>query len=224
MKKHDIIIIGSGPSGLYACYLSKMHGLDSIILEATDKYGGQMNLFKDKPVYDMPALNNVNGLDIMNAFVKQLDATKMESIHYEQEVLEIKGEYNNFIVKTNKKEYYCKTIIIASGSGYFTPSKLGIKNEDHILNINYSVNDTSKLINKKILIFGGGDSAVDWTHYFYKKGLDVTLIHRREKFRAQDYLLNQMKDEVNIYTPYKLISFDEKENRIIQVTLQNVNE
>ena len=103
MKKHDIIIIGSGPSGLYACYLSKMHGLDSIILEATDKYGGQMNLFKDKPVYDMPALNNVNGLDIMNAFVKQLDATKMESIHYEQEVLEIKGEYNNFIVKTNKR-------------------------------------------------------------------------------------------------------------------------
>ena len=88
-------------------FLADMHNLNVKVFESSNEIGGQINLFRDKPVYDMPALNNVNGLDIMNAFVKQLQfATKMESIHYEQEVLEIKGEYNNFIVKTKIKQNF----------------------------------------------------------------------------------------------------------------------
>lgn len=142
-------------------------------------------------------------------------------INFNEEVLRIDGETGNFTIKTNKKNYISKTVIIASGGGLFSPIKLGIKNEDSFINIHYSVKQSSDFIGKKLLIFGGGDSAIDWAYFFHKKGSTVKLIHRRDKFRGQEHLLQKMKDKISILTPYKIKEVYGK-NKIERVILVNV--
>lgn len=209
---YDLIIIGSGPSGIYASYLAKLHNLKSLILEASSEHGGQMNLFKDKPIYDLPGFRDIIGSTMIKAFYDQLNFDNIPTIKYNNEVIEVKGELYKFKVITKNNIYETKTVILATGGGLFKAVKLGIPNESKYSNIIYKIDDAKKYIGKKLAIFGGGDSAVDWAHFFNKKGSNVSLIHRREKFRAQEHLLLKLKNKIDIYTSYKLIEIEGKNN------------
>ena len=157
----------------------------------------------------------------MNLLSKQLYLNKTVNIFYEEEVIEIKGEVKNFIVKTKKNLYNAKTIIIATGGGAFKPMPLGLKNESSYKNIIYKIMDSKKYIGKKLVIFGGGDTAIDWAHYFSKKGSKICLVHRREVFRGQEKLLNEIKEDINILTPYKLNEVVGKVN-IKEIKIKNI--
>lgn len=217
---YDVIIIGAGPTGMYSSYLAHLHNLKVILLETSIDHGGQMKLFLDKPVYDLPGHLDINGKKIMNLIHKQFNIHDNAEVVYEDEVNEILGTQNAFEVITSKKKYYSKTVIIASGGGEFKPKPLGIPNEDKYKNIIYSIKDANKYINQKLLILGGGDTAIDWAH-FYKDKSNVTLVHRRERFRGQENLLDDMKNSIRLMTPYKVKEIIGRE-RIEKVILQNV--
>ena len=197
---------------MYAGYLANLHNLKVLILEASIDQGGQMKLFLDKPVYDMPGHLNIDGRKIMNLIFKQLKNNPNTTIYYDSEVKEIKGSIGNFNVVTSSKIFDSKTVIIASGGGLFKPIKLGIKDEEKYKNIKYSISDSKKYLDKKILILGGGDTSIDWTHYYFKRKTDVVLIHRRNTFRGQEKLLDEMRDKIKIYTPFKVKEIIGKKN------------
>ena len=217
---NDVIIVGSGPIGMYASYLASLHNLKVLILEASIDYGGQTKLFLDKPVYDLPGHIDIDGKKIMNLIYKQFNMNNDSKVIYENKVIEIKGNINNFEVITSKAKYKSRTVIIASGGGSFKPTPLGIKNENDFENIIYTIKDAKKYMNRKIVILGGGDTAVDWAH-FYKNISDVTLVHRRETFRGQENLLNDLKKVVNIMIPYKVKEVYGR-TKIEKVILENV--
>lgn len=224
-KKLDLLIIGSGPAGIYSAFLASQHKLKTIIIESSNEIGGQMLLFKDKPVYDMPGKININGKDVLESLKEQFAQTNL-IININEKLLEITGSYPDFIIKTSKHTYYSKCILFTTGGGLFEPIKLSVKDEEKY-NINYSIQDSNKYINKKIVIFGGGDTAIDWAHYLMKKN-KVSLIHRRNRFRAKEFLLNDVIKGADIYTPYvikeitgnkniKKVCIENKENNTIKI-------
>ena len=219
---YDIIIIGSGPAGIYSSYLGKIHNLKTKILESSYEIGGQMNLYKDKPVYDMPGFVNANGKDILSSILKQ-HKTIEDEISFNENVIEIKGEFPEFTVITNSSIYKSKCIILSTGGGTFTPVKLGLENELKFSNIRYRVDNVNDFYDKKLIIFGGGDSAVDWAHFFHDKVKELILVHRREKFRAQEMLLSELKKKIKILTPYKInkIYGDDKVNEVSLINIKN---
>ena len=217
---YDVIIIGAGPSGMYAGFLARLHNLKVLILETSIDHGGQMRLFLDKPVYDLPGHINIDGKKIMNLIHMQFKTHQDTEIVFEEEVKKVTGTMNNFIVITSKKEYQTRAVIIASGGGSFKPIKLGIEDEKKYDNILYSIKDAKKYINKNILILGGGDTAIDWAHY-YKNKSNVTLVHRRLSFRGQENLLEDMKNEVRIMIPYKVKAL-KGEKKLEKVILENI--
>lgn len=216
---YDVLIIGAGPAGMYSSYIAKMHKLNVKLIESSNEYGGQMLLFKDKPVYDMPGFTNVNGSDILNSLKKQLDSSEV-NIFLNEKILDIKGEYPNFEVKTNKSVLKTKTILFTTGGGIFEPIKIGLNSEEYS-NINYYIEDYKKYKDKNIVIFGGGDSAVDWAHFLKSIAKKVTIVHRRNDFRAQERLLDELRKSILILTPFKVESFVGEKN-VSQINLINV--
>lgn len=201
--------------------MCRLHNLDVLVLEATNEFGGQLNLFKDKPIYDLPAHNNVNGEVIKKAFFKQINKNNSEYIKFNQDVVSVKGVFNNFEIKTKNDIFKTKTLIVATGGGKFAPIKLNLDKESSIRNLSYFVDDAKRYVGKKLIIMGGGDTAVDWANYFCEKGCNVTLVHRREKFRGQELLIEKMKNKVNILTPYKAVDFI-GENKITSIKFINL--
>ena len=217
---YDVIIVGAGPVGLYTSYLSHLQNLKVKIIEASNVNGGQMLLFKDKPIYDLPAHLNVTGKDILSYLRKQLEISQID-INYEEKFVDFEGEYPVFNVRTNLNNYRTRTIIFSSGGGVFEPIKLGVHNEGQFSNLSYKVEDAYNYRDKNILIFGGGDSAVDWAHFFMNKSKKVTLIHRRDIFRSQEKLLTELKNSIYVLTPYKvheLIGIDKVEKIVLKHT------
>lgn len=218
----DLVIIGAGPSGMYAGYLAYLHKLNVIILEASSELGGQLQLFKEKPVYDMPAIVNVKGKDILGSLHKQIKMSKdKDLVIFNQKVIKIEGKKGNFCIYTKDKQYKTKTIIISTGGGFFKPIKIGIKNETKFLNLKYKVSNINHYNNKNIIIFGGGDSALDWASYLSKFASKTVLVHRRDVFRGQDATLNELKKRVDVMTPFKPISID-GDTHATSVTIQNI--
>ena len=203
----DLIIIGAGPSGLYAGYLAHTQKLSCVILEATDEVGGQIKLYQDKPIYDMASYKEILGSDFIKNLHEQLTNHQTSSIVFNQEVIDIQGTYPHFKVITKTDIFESKHIILASGGGLLSPKTLEIEDEDTYTNIHYVIKEAKTFEHKKLAIFGGGDTAIDWAHYFMQKGSHVSLIHRRDTFRAQEHLLDDLKQGAKIYTSYQLETF-----------------
>ncbi len=213
MKKIDTVIIGAGPVGIFAVHQLGIKGLKSVVIDNLDKAGGQcIELYPDKPIYDIPAIPECTGEELTKNLLEQIKPFKTE-FFFNERVNEIRQEKNNWIVKTsNNNEFTAPNIIIAGGVGSFEPRKLNIKDiekyEDK--SIFYSVKNKEKFKDKKISIFGGGDSALDWALELSKFS-KVTLIHRRNEFRGAPHTLSEVKklaqDKIlSIKTPYQLES------------------
>ena len=230
MIKTDVVIVGAGPVGLFAVHQLGINGLKSEVIDNLDKAGGQcIELYPDKPIYDIPGIPICTGEELTKSLLKQIEPFKT-NFHFNERVQEISKENDKWIVKTSKnKTFSSPNIIIAGGVGSFEPRKLSLKDsEKHEgKNIFYSVSDKSKFKGKKISIFGGGDSALDWALELSKIS-DVTLVHRRNEFRGASHTLNEIKKleksgKLTIKTKCQLTSIEGDKN-IKSIIIKNDEE
>jgi len=218
----DIIIIGAGPVGIYAGFLAKSQHLSSLILEASNEIGGKMTQYADKPIYDMPGHKGILSKDLLQNMYDQYNHHDHEGdIRFFHQVKEIKGHFPNIEVITDQGIYHTKTVILANGGGMFTPRPLGLENESLIKNLNYHVEKGINHKGKRIAVFGGGDSALDWANVFADQGANVTLIHRREDFRANYDQVHKIMNRATVLTPYRLEEADISEDRLQTITLKH---
>jgi len=224
MIKTDSLIIGAGPVGLFCVHQLGIIGLKSEVVDNLDKIGGQcIELYPDKPIYDIPAVPECTGEELTNNLIEQIKAFKT-NFHLSERVEEIKKVENKWITKTNKgTEFESSSIIIAAGVGSFEPRKFSTKEIEKYegKQILYSIRDKTVFKDKSVCIFGGGDSALDWAIELSNTS-NVTLVHRRDDFRGMQASIdkvNQLKEEgkIKIYTKYQLDSVNGNDQ------IQNIN-
>ena len=213
MIKTDTLIIGAGPVGLFCVHQLGIIGLKCEVVDNLDKIGGQcIELYPDKPIYDIPAIPECTGEELTNNLIEQIKAFKT-NFHLNERVEEIKKVEKKWITKTNKgTEFESSSIIIAAGVGSFEPRKFPTKEIDKYegKQILYSIRDKTIFKDKTVCVFGGGDSALDWAIELSNTS-KITLIHRRDNFRGMQASIdkvNQLKEEgkIEIYTKYQLDS------------------
>ena len=218
MIKTDALIIGAGPTGLFTAHQLKLIGLDCEVVDNLDKIGGQcIELYPDKPIYDIPAIPECTGEELTKNLIDQLKPFNIK-FHLNERVDEVKNKNDKWEVKTNKGTVFiAPNIIIAGGVGSFEPRKFAPKECEKLENksIFYSVKDKAIFKGKTVSIFGGGDSALDWAIELSKDS-KINLIHRRDEFRAAKLTVDKMnklaKDgKINLFTKYQLKSIKTSE-------------
>ena len=227
MIKTDALVIGAGPTGLFTAHQLKLSGLDCQIVDNLDKIGGQcIELYPDKPIYDIPAIPECTGQELTNNLIKQLKPFDIE-FHLNQRVDEVKKENNHWIVKTNSgKSFSTPNVIIAGGVGSFEPRKFSSKECKKFENksLFYSVKDKKIFEGKTITIFGGGDSALDWAVELSKIS-KVNLVHRRDEFRGAQSTLDKVNElkksgKINLLTKFQLLNVSGS-NQLESIDIQN---
>ena len=230
MIKTDVVIVGAGPVGLFAVHQLGIKGLKAEVIDNLDRAGGQcIELYPDKPIYDIPAIPECTGKELTENLLKQIKPFKT-NFHFNDRVQQVSNDNNSWIVKTNKnKVFIAPNIIIAGGVGSFEPRKISLKESEKYegKDIFYSVSDKNKFKGKKVVIFGGGDSALDWTLELSKIS-KVTLIHRRDEFRGAPHTLNAIKKKekegkLKIITKYQISSIEGEKN-IKSIKIKNEEE
>ena len=195
IEKTDVVIIGAGPVGLFAIFELGLLNISCHVIDNLDKPGGQCaELYPEKPIYDIPSRVSISGQELTDDLLAQAKPFK-PVYHLSQQVEKIeKLESNEWLIMTSvNKSIQAKCIVIAAGAGSFVPRKLPIKDIEHLeeKNILYAVRNKSILKGKKLLIVGGGDSALDWTNELSKTS-NVTLMHRRKEFKASPDSVSKM--------------------------------
>lgn len=205
---HDVTIIGAGPAGLFGAFYAGLRELKVEIIDALDEPGGQLvALYPEKFIYDVPGYPRVISKDLVKHLVEQTMIWK-PAMHLGERVQILKrNEDGTILLTTDKTEHHTRSVLICGGVGAFTPKKLPnpelAKYEGK--GLYYSVREKSVFRGKNILVVGGGDSAVDWSLNLKDYGKHVTLIHRRDGFRAlQSTVTELMNSEVEVKTFYEL--------------------
>ena len=212
----DILIIGAGPVGLFTVFEAGLLGLNCQIIDNLDRVGGQCaELYPDKPIFDIPGVPYQTAEEHIDALLEQIKPFKY-GLHLNQRVQEInqidsKNEIQKWKVLTSENtEFIATNVFIAAGGGSFEPRRPpNIVDPDKFLNngVAYSVKDKNHYKNKNLIIFGGGDSALDWSVELADIAASITLIHRRDTFRGSPNTEAQMRELVEtgnleLKTPY----------------------
>lgn len=219
----DITIIGGGPVGMFAAFYAGMRQLSVKIIENLPQLGGQLSaLYPEKYIYDIAGFPKIRAQELINNLNEQMRQFN-PTICLEQSVEQVEKRPDGiFKLTTNADIHYSKTILITAGNGAFQPKKLqldGIENYEG-RNIHYFINDLNKFAGKRVVVFGGGDSAVDWALMLEPIAEHVTLVHRRDTFRAHEQSVeNLKKSTVEVMTPFVPTEFIGK-HQIEQVVLQ----
>lgn len=208
---YDLTIIGAGPIGLYALFYAGMRGLKTKIIDSLPELGGQlMALYPEKYIYDVAGLPKVLSKELAQNLIMQGLQFGAEVVVNEK-IIDLKrnGDDNIITLSSEKGNVHrSKTVLIAMGAGAFVPKKLDIQDVDRLegKGLFYTVKDTEFFRDKRILIVGGGDSAVDWANHLPEVARELILIHRREKFRAHEASVQEMfnRGEVNVKLFYEL--------------------
>ena len=230
MIKTDAVIIGAGPVGLFTVFELGILGLNAHVVDNLDKAGGQcIELYPDKPIYDIPGLPVCTGESLSKNLFEQIKPFKTE-FHLNQRVNFIRKQGQNWIVETSDKTAFeTPNVIIAGGVGSFEPRKPPIKGIENFENQNlfYSVKNKNNFTNQNICIFGGGDSALDWAVELSKIAKKIFLVHRRDDFRAAQHTVDQMmklkeSGKIELYTGYQPKDFVGKQ-KIEKVIIEHAS-
>lgn len=231
IEKTDVVIIGAGPVGLFAIFELGLLNISCHVIDNLDKPGGQCaELYPEKPIYDIPSRVSISGQELTDDLLAQAKPFK-PVYHLSQQVEKIEklesGEW--LIITSVNKSIKAKCIVIAAGAGSFVPRKLPISDIAHLeeKNILYAVRNKSILEGKKLLIVGGGDSALDWTNELSKVS-NVTLMHRRKEFKASPDSVSKMleleKDKKVNFLLGQIHSIEDLKNDKIKVITKNNEE
>ncbi len=196
----DAVIIGAGPCGLFAVFELGLLDIKCQVIDILDRPGGQCaELYPEKPIYDIPALPIVTGGELTSKLMEQIKPFKAE-FHFNQMVTDLtKLGDTDFELRTDGGLVFrSKVVVIAAGGGSFQPKKPPIPGIDAYegTSVHYSIKKMEALRGKDILIVGGGDSALDWTLNLQPLAKSLTLLHRRDDFRAAPDSVKKMRDLV----------------------------
>ena len=197
----DAVIVGAGPVGLFQVFELGLLGLKAELVDSLGQVGGQCSeLYPEKPIYDIPAWPVIGAQELVDKLMEQIRPFE-PGIHLGQEVTEFEAlENGRFRVVTSRgKEFDAGTVIIAAGLGAFQARRLRAKGLDDLnaSNVHYKVTDRKRFEGKRLLVLGGGDSALDWTLDLAAIAEHVTLVHRRHEYRAQPASVEKMKKLVD---------------------------
>jgi thioredoxin reductase (NADPH) len=200
---------------LFAVHQLGIKGLKAVVIDNLDKAGGQcIELYPDKPIYDIPAVPECTGEELTQKLLEQIAPFKT-NFYFNERVNEVTQDKGSWLVQTSKNnKFVAPNIIIAGGVGSFEPRKISLKEAEKFegKSLFYSVKSKEELKGKNISIFGGGDSALDWALELSKIS-KVTLIHRRNEFRGAPHTLSEIKKlskqgKLSIKTPCELVSIE----------------
>jgi thioredoxin reductase (NADPH) len=194
----DVVIIGAGPCGLFQIFELGLLGIRAHIIDSLKHPGGQCSeLYPEKPIYDIPALPVCGAQELVDRLLQQAKPFNAQ-FHLGEEVAELKMlEDRTFLLRTARDtRFHARTVVIAGGLGSFQPRKLGVEGCEPFegRHVHYKVKSAADFTGKRLVIFGGGDSALDWTLEFAGKARSVTLVHRRPEFRAAPASVAKMQD------------------------------
>ena len=207
----DILIIGAGPVGLFTVFEAGLLGLKCHLVDNLDKIGGQcIELYPEKPIYDIPGVPNQTGKEHIDSLLKQIEPFDYE-VHLNQRVDKIEESGDYWIAETTDGiSFKTLNIFIAAGAGSFEPRKFPVKECEKFegSSLFYSIKDKTIFKDKSVVIFGGGDSALDWAIELSKSS-KVTLIHRRDEFRGAQSSVDKVKElqknnKLEIFTKYSI--------------------
>ena len=193
----DAVIIGAGPVGLFQVFELGLLEIKAHVIDSLPEVGGQcIELYPDKPIYDIPAIPVCTGRELTNNLLEQIKPFGAQ-FHMGQEVttLEKQTDGRFLIVTSQEQRFLSKTIFIAAGVGAFQPRTLNLEGLDAFegKQVFYRVKNPDSFIGKRLVICGGGDSALDWALHFAGKAASVTLIHRRDDFKAAPQSITKMR-------------------------------
>ncbi len=193
----DAVIIGAGPVGLFQVFELGLLEIKAHLIDSLPEVGGQcIELYPDKPIYDIPAIPVCTGRELVANLLKQIEPFAPQ-FHLNQEVSTIEKQVDGrFLIGTSQNQnFLSKTVFIAAGVGAFQPRTLNLEGIEAFVDqqVFYRVKNPDQFIGKKIVICGGGDSALDWALYFADKAANVTLIHRRDDFKAAPQSVAKMR-------------------------------
>lgn len=221
---YEITIIGGGPTGLFTAFYGGIRQASVKIIESMPQLGGQLSaLYPEKYIYDVAGFPKVRAQELVDNLKEQLSHFNPK-VCLEEKVHNVKkNEDQLFEITTDKGLHFSKAIIITAGVGAFEPRRLELPEAAQYegKNLHYFVSDLSAFKGQKVLISGGGDSAVDWALMLEPIAEKVTLIHRRDKFRAHEHSVETlMNSKVEVLTPYEITSFD-GDDQIQKVVIQH---
>lgn len=221
----DIAIIGGGPAGMFAAFYGGMRQASVKLIESMPQLGGQLAaLYPEKYIYDVAGFPKVTAQELVDSLRRQMDHFSAEVCLDEKVTGLIKHGEREFEIRTDKGSHLARAVIITAGVGAFEPRRLELPEAEQYekRNLHYFVSDLLQFKGQKVLISGGGDSAVDWALMLEPIAESVTLIHRRDKFRAHEHSVEKLKaSSVNVLVPMEIVGL-EGEVYIERATLAHV--
>ena len=222
---YDITVIGGGPVGIFTTFYAGLRQAKVKLIEAMPQLGGQLSaLYPEKYIYDIAGFPKIRAQELVDNLSEQAQQFNPE-ITLSQSVESVeKGSDGVFTITTDKETHYSKSIIITAGVGAFKPRPLEVEGAEQFegKNLHYFVSDLNKFAGDRVVLAGGGDSAVDWTLMLEDIAEEITIVHRRNKFRAHEHSVEQLlgSEKINVRTPYVVSEIHASGDKIEAVTLK----
>jgi thioredoxin reductase (NADPH) len=230
IHKTDIVIVGAGPAGLFSVFEAGMLKMKCHVIDTLETIGGQCTaLYPEKPIYDIPAHPKVLASELIELLEAQAEPFH-PVYHLNQQVQKIEEKNDgSFVVETSKNiKIECKAIIIAAGCGAFGPNRPPLENIEQFEgnSIFYSVRNKKEFVDKKVVIAGGGDSAVDWAISLAEIAQKIYVVHRRDKFRCAPESADKMKKleaegKIEMVIPFQLEGLEGKDSKLSHVIVKD---
>ncbi|MDH3338306.1 MAG: NAD(P)/FAD-dependent oxidoreductase [Gammaproteobacteria bacterium] len=225
----DVVIIGAGPCGLFQVFELGLLGVKAEVVDSIRQPGGQCTeLYPDKPIYDIPGIPVCSGQELTEALLKQIEPFNC-GMHLGEEVRVVrKTSDDSFHVETSAgTQFHTKAVVIAGGVGSFQPRELRVPGAEDFAGktLHYRVQDPQQFAGKRLVILGGGDSALDWVLELISVAEHITLVHRREEYRAVPASVDKMRKlvadgKMDAIDAAKATAIDGVDSMISSITIQ----
>jgi ferredoxin/flavodoxin---NADP+ reductase len=234
---YDLLIVGAGPTGLFAGFYAGLREMATVVVDSLDQVGGQLAaLYPEKDIFDVAGFPRVPAKELVDRLHQQMNASQhppttllghtVSTLSWDESkrLFTVGTRTRDMDLKADPHFLHARSIIVSAGIGAFRPRTLPIPGVESLEGkyVHYSVRNTSRFKGQKVLIVGGGDSAVDWANHLANVTASTTLIHRRDQFRAHEGSVTQMrKGPTQILTPHELVSLQGDDTALTSVTVRN---